>query len=105
MEERLHSQSLVTLARTDASRAQTLLPQVSDVMARLISHHIHHVDLHPGNVLVDAEDRICLVDFDKTARVTLTKAELAERYHRRWQRAVVKHALPSWLGNDLRIPI
>jgi 3-deoxy-D-manno-octulosonic acid kinase len=104
MEERPEARTFAELARTDALRARALLPQISDVVARLVEHRIHHVDLHPGNVLVDAEDRICLIDFDKTAHVTLTRSDLAERYRRRWQRAVSKHALPSWLGDELRLP-
>lgn len=103
MEERQETKTLAELAMTDALRAQTVLPQVSEVVDRLISHQIHHVDLHPGNVLVDDKNRICLIDFDKTARVALSKIELADRYRRRWQRAIAKHDLPAWLGHDLRI--
>jgi RIO-like serine/threonine protein kinase len=103
MEERPDAKTLAELAGTDESRARKLLPQISEVVGRLISHQIHHVDFHPGNVLVDPEDRICLIDFDKTARVTIPTSELAERYRRRWQRAVTKHALPSWLGDEFQI--
>ncbi len=104
MEERPDAKTLAEIARADGSRARKLLPRIADEVARLISHQIHHVDLHPGNVLIDAEDRICLIDFDKTSRVKLTGPELAERYRRRWQRAVTKHNLPAWLGEEFRIP-
>lgn len=103
MEERPNAKTLAELAGTDELRARKLLPQISEVVARLISHQIHHVDFHPGNVLIDAEDRICLIDFDKTARVPISTSELAERYRRRWQRAVAKHALPTWLGDEFQI--
>ena len=104
MEERTQAVTLAELSRTEAARARAVLPQLADAVGRLIEHGIHHVDLHPGNVLVDASDRVCLIDFDKAAEVTWARPELAERYRRRWQRAVVKHNLPSWLQDGLHLP-
>lgn len=105
MEERPASTTLAELAHTDALRARAVIPQIAHAVARLIEHRIHHVDLHPGNILVDVADRVCLIDFDKSAHVTLTRSDLAERYRRRWHRAVVKHGLPSWLCDELQIPV
>lgn len=86
---------------------------VADAMAgtveqinRLIRHRILHVDLHPGNVLLDEQNRVYIIDFDK-ARITGESTEqLARRYRRRWYRAVVKHGLPreldEWIQREVR---
>ncbi len=104
MEERPHVKTLAEIAQADGSRARALLPRIAELVARLVAHQIHHIDLHPGNVLIDPQDRICLIDFDKTSHVKLSASELAGRYRRRWQRAVTKHGLPAWLGEEFQIP-
>ena len=41
------------------------MASVIDQISRLIDHGIWHVDLHPGNVVIDQNDRVFLLDFDK----------------------------------------
>jgi len=69
---------------------------VSSQVSALIEHGILHVDLHPGNVLVNPEGRLFLIDFDK-ARLYKNSRGLKDKYLRRWRRAVDKHDLPPFL--------
>jgi 3-deoxy-D-manno-octulosonic acid kinase len=55
------------------------------------------VDLHPGNVLVDSNSRVYLIDFDKARYSYLNKDKLRVKYISRWRRAVIKHRLPESL--------
>jgi len=77
--------------------AAAVMPPVIEQIRRLIQSRIHHVDLHPGNVLVDPESRVYLIDFDKSRISRSPAPALACRYRRRWQRAVVKYGLPQEL--------
>jgi 3-deoxy-D-manno-octulosonic acid kinase len=69
-----------------------------DQISRLIDNDIYHVDLHPGNVVVDREDRVFLVDFDKGYVFRGKKEKLRKKYLARWERAVRKHRLPIMLS-------
>ncbi len=91
------TKTFAEIARRDPDRAKSLLPVIETVIRRLISKRVHHVDFHPGNVLVDGCDRAFAIDFDKAAVVPLNPRDLAERYRRRWNRAVTKHGLPATL--------
>jgi tRNA A-37 threonylcarbamoyl transferase component Bud32 len=91
------AQTLAQLARDNPDRAYDLLPRVRQLIQELIDRGVHHVDLHPGNVLIDAENDVHLIDFDKGAEVAYTQSDLRQRYHRRWNRAVAKHNLPDKL--------
>ena len=64
----------------------------------LVENRIHHPDLHPGNVLVDALGQSWLIDFDKTGYYRGRRQHLAAHYRQRWQRAVRKHRLPAGLA-------
>jgi len=101
MEERQGVQSLVDLARSQGPRARALMPAVSQAVRRLIELHVHHPDLHPGNILIDAADRACLIDFDKARKLSCSSARLAALYWKRWHRAVAKYQLPPWLAEEL----
>jgi tRNA A-37 threonylcarbamoyl transferase component Bud32 len=95
----------ITLARLslqDADAARRAAASAVEQIALLIQHNILHVDLHPGNVVVDNCRRVYLVDFDKTGRYRGGREKLKRRYIRRWQRAVVKHRLPQFLAEMLR---
>lgn len=87
------AKTLAQLDQSDPAQALELLPKVSELINRLIEQKIHHVDLHPGNVLVDEKNNVHLIDFDKAARVTYSPDELRERHYRRWNRAIAKHQL------------
>ena len=91
------AQTLAQIARRDPGRARDLLPRVNQLIQALIHRRVHHIDLHPGNVLIDAKGEVHLIDFDKGAEVTYTADDLRERYHLRWNRAVAKHNLPAKL--------
>jgi 3-deoxy-D-manno-octulosonic acid kinase len=93
--------SLIHLARTDTDAAQKIMPAVIEQFSLLIRHRIHHIDLHPGNVLIDAQDRVFIIDFDKGRVFSGSRNKLRDHYLHRWQRAVRKHGLPLWLGHML----
>lgn len=63
----------------------------------LIENSIYHIDLHPGNVLVDQENKTYLVDFDKAYTFAGSKQKLRKKYRHRWERSVHKHNLPKIL--------
>jgi 3-deoxy-D-manno-octulosonic acid kinase len=90
--------TLADLALKDEEAAIDLLPVLDEQIRLLIEHRILHVDLHPGNVLVDNKNQIYIVDFDR-AREELGSADaLRDQYILRWRRAVIKHQLPEVLN-------
>lgn len=64
----------------------------------LVKNRILHVDLHPGNVLVN-QDGAYLIDFDKAGHTEKTAESLTDFYRERWVRAVRKHNLPDILAD------
>lgn len=102
-----HQQSLAKLGRLDVSRAQAAKRKLIEQINLLIDNHIHHTDLHPGNVLVTDEARVYLIDFDKAYRYSGSRKKLQKKYIERWNRAVTKHRLPDILylsGRELTCP-
>ncbi len=79
-----------------------MMPSVIEQISKLIQHHILHIDLHPGNVIVDKDERVFIIDFDKGRRFSGSQNKLSNLYLRRWQRAVSKHRLPVMLTDMLR---
>ena len=94
--------SLARLSLDDEKRTRRVMASVIDQILKLIDNRIMHVDLHPGNVVVDGQDRVYLLDFDKGKIYQGNKTRLRNRYVKRWQRAVSKHGLPPVLGEMLR---
>jgi 3-deoxy-D-manno-octulosonic acid kinase len=94
--------SLAHLATRQVSRAQRVMPSVIEQISILIQHRVVHADLHPGNVVVDKENRVFLVDFDKGYLFSGHSNKLRDRYLNRWQRSVIKHRLPSLLHDMLQ---
>ncbi len=92
---------LAWLSLEDEKRTHRVMPAVIEQISRLIENGIIHVDLHPGNVLVDGRDRVFLLDFDKGKFHRGEKNKLRDRYLKRWQRAVSKHGLPEYLTEML----
>lgn len=88
--------ALSVLSRCRPEAARRVLPAVVEQIRLLIRHGIHHVDLHPGNVLVDGKETVYIVDFDKAAAGREPK-RLDRLYVSRWRRAVIKHGLPRFL--------
>ena len=97
-----HPLTLARLSLSDEKRARRIMMTTLEQIALLIENHILHVDLHPGNVVVDHKDRVFLVDFDKGRTYPGSKNKLRARYLTRWQRAVSKHRLPEMLTQTMR---
>jgi 3-deoxy-D-manno-octulosonic acid kinase len=91
------TQTLSALSFSNPAQTRLAMTQLRDQVQRLIDNRIHHVDLHPGNVLVDRSGSVHLIDFDKAKTVHLPEDILKNRYIRRWQRAVDKHHLPKMI--------
>ena len=90
-------QTLAQLSCTDEEHAHIVMKELIDQVSILIKNNIFHVDLHPGNVLVDSSDRVFLLDFDRACISQRDKNRLRDHYLVRWRRAVIKHRLPEML--------
>jgi tRNA A-37 threonylcarbamoyl transferase component Bud32 len=89
--------SLVEISRQTPEKLPEVMPRVGQQVSLLIQHRIRHVDLHPGNIVVDPAGNVFLLDFDKSKIHPDDKDQLLKRYLARWQRAVKKHRLPDSL--------
>ena len=58
-------QSLAELSISDEKRSCMVLENVIEQLFLLIKNRILHVDLHPGNVVVDTNNKVHLLDFDE----------------------------------------
>mgnify|MGYP006292647853 CR=1 FL=1 len=87
---------------TDPDRAGKAMMDLIPMINRLISHGIWHVDLHPGNVLVNKDAAVYLIDFDnaKTGQSCLNR--IRDRYAARWRRAVQKYGLPAFVDEMMQ---
>jgi 3-deoxy-D-manno-octulosonic acid kinase len=94
--------ALARLSLIDEKRARRAMTSVTEQISRLIDHNLLHVDLHPGNVVIDQKDRVFLLDFDKGQVYQGNKTKLRNRYINRWQRAVGKHGLPKMLSEMMQ---
>ena len=94
--------SLARLSLQDENKARKAMESVIEQISILIQNNILHVDLHPGNVVVDQKDRVFLLDFDKGKVYKGNKTKLRYRYINRWQRAVSKHRLPKMLSEMMQ---
>ena len=97
-EEIKRNQTLAQLSLENTEQARVIMGQIVIQIAMLIDNHIFHVDLHPGNVLVDSNNRVFLIDFDRAHITKMQKDRLRKKYLNRWQRAVSKHRLPVMLN-------
>jgi 3-deoxy-D-manno-octulosonic acid kinase len=91
-------ESLAQLSSTDEELARELTEQLADQIALLVQAGIYHIDLHPGNVLVDDNKKLFIIDFDKAVEYQGRKNDLRDSYLVRWRRAVIKHGLPEFLS-------
>ncbi len=94
--------TLVELSRQNPNSASIVMQDLARQLGILVENQIHHVDLHPGNILVDNENNLFIIDFDKARTTPQNRHKLQEKYIRRWQRAVLKHKLPAVLNNIIR---
>ena len=90
-----NQRSLSDLCREDEALGMEALKKAAELTHRLIDNRIHHVDLHPGNVLVDDTGKVYLIDFDKAHASNLSREKLTDAVIRRWKRAVTKYHLPE----------
>jgi 3-deoxy-D-manno-octulosonic acid kinase len=95
-------QSLARLSLQDEKKTSKAMESVIEQISSLIQNDILHVDLHPGNVVVDAAGKVYLLDFDKGSVYHGNRQTLKNRYLTRWQRAVNKHGLPEMLTEVLQ---
>ncbi|PIE02014.1 MAG: hypothetical protein CSA81_09140 [Acidobacteria bacterium] len=64
---------------------------------KMVKCGIYHVDFHPGNVLIDQDHKLFIVDFDKASDWNGPMLKLRNRMKTRWNRAINKYCLDSWL--------
>jgi len=93
-----NSSTLVEFSKQNPEKTRTIMNDLSRQLAILVENQIHHVDLHPGNVLVDNQDNLFIIDFDKARTTPQNRYKLKKKYIRRWQRAVSKYQLPAVLN-------
>jgi 3-deoxy-D-manno-octulosonic acid kinase len=101
MKEIKAHRTLADLSLKDPQSALELVGPIAAQITRLIRHKIRHVDLHPGNVLIDSGGKTYLIDFDRAGTSGLSQNSLRRRYLARWKRAVLKHHLPDALWETL----
>lgn len=94
--------TLAEVSITDQQRAKDIMGIVIKQLRLMIDTGIHHVDLHPGNILVSPGDKVFIVDFDKAYKYKGKKNSLKRKYISRWQRAIRKHGLPEVLIKRLK---
>ena len=92
-------QNFAEIAVQNKKRAMKIFPEISLNIKKLIRNRIYHVDLHPGNVLIDADDKNYIIDFDKAFYFKGSIRKLSRFYRKRWSRAVVKYDLPDFMSN------
>ena len=90
-------ETLAKLSLSNEKRTRFVMGNVIEQISTLIKNNILHVDLHPGNIIIDNQDVIYILDFDKGDIFLGNKKTLKNRYIRRWNRAVKKHGLPVLL--------
>ncbi len=92
-------QSFATLASEDPARAVQLMPSISKNIQLLIKNNILHVDLHPGNVLIDEKGQSYIIDFDKARMTRYSTSRVMQLIQTRWKKAVSKYHLPPIISN------
>lgn len=98
------ARTLIDVSSQNPDQARAVMSELSRQVEILIENQIHHVDLHPGNVLVDSQNNLFIIDFDKAVTTPQNRHKLQQKYIKRWQRSVLKYKLPAVLNNisDIR---
>ena len=94
-----NSKTFSTLAMENITRAKKIMPLICRNIQLLIHNRIHHIDLHPGNIIVDKQDCPFIVDFDKACIFSGNQKKLAGLYDKRWSRAIANHGFPKLMLN------
>ncbi len=90
--------TMAEVAVADDDALSSLMNDLVRQVGILIRNRIFHVDLHPGNVIVEGDHTVYLLDFDKAYQFKGAANVLRDRYLHRWRRAVIKHQLPEILS-------
>lgn len=109
MEEIVNSRNLAEVSRSergeDVDVLHDAMKKLGEQVLALIKNKIFHVDLHPGNVLVQESGTVSIVDFDKAHEFKGSAERLRELYLRRWRRAVIKHKLSPVLTEVMSLTL
>ncbi len=97
-----HHQTLAQISHANEQHVRRVMKEVVGHVSTLIKNSILHPDLHPGNVIVDNQNQVYLLDFDKGVIFPKGENILRNRYVRRWNRAIQKHGLPEMLITDFK---
>ena len=84
---------LADIISEDSSWYESIISDLTRQVNILIKNRVLHVDLHPGNVIIDNAGKPYIIDFDKARIYAGSKNKLSRRYISRWRRAVIKHRL------------
>jgi 3-deoxy-D-manno-octulosonic acid kinase len=98
LKEIKNSETLASVSLKDEARIAKLLNEIRRQVTILINSGLYHVDLHPGNILVNDNDEIFIIDFHKARMFKAGKEKLRDKYLSRWERAIKKHGLPETLN-------
>ncbi len=97
-----NSKSLVEISFEDEKRANLIIENLTKQMNILLDNKIHHVDLHPGNILVTPENKVYIIDFNKAHIFIRSRKSLVYSYIARWERAIKKHKLPPFVSKSFK---
>jgi tRNA A-37 threonylcarbamoyl transferase component Bud32 len=89
--------TIAHISLTDTSLVASLLSMLWQGVDTMVENGIFHVDFHPGNVILDNDEQLCFLDFDKAVSTSMGKKALLKKYINRWNRAVLKHGLSNKL--------
>jgi len=90
--------TVAELSLNEENDIHSVMDEIVNQVGLLIQARIFHVDLHPGNVLVDPIGKVFILDFDKAQGYNGRPNDLRDKYLCRWRRAVIKHELPEILS-------
>jgi serine/threonine protein kinase len=96
-----HATSLAQISRISPERAAASMSPLCREVSKLVEHKILHADFHPGNVLINENNTVFIIDFDRSKHFTKSKDRLKARYRRRWCKAIQKHELSEMLCERL----
>ncbi len=94
-----HCENFADIALKSPEKAVEIFPDISGCINRLIKNRIYHVDLHPGNILIDPDNKHYIIDFDKAFIFKHSMEKLTKLYEKRWKRAVIKYHLPEFISD------
>lgn len=97
MEEIQGGTPIEDIAQHEPARLPAIFHSFLSQLDILVANSYLHTDLHPGNVIVTSDNKVWLLDFDKSVTFCGTERELRRKYLSRWRRAVLKHSLPDTL--------